>query len=320
MKKYGLLTYETDNIGDDIQSLAAEQFLPKVDYYIQRDRIGYFKSRHKVHVIMNGWFLHKIFHFKNSKNYLKHALHKIEKRFFHGFYSWPPPSCVQPLFISFHATGSKSECGSITNQHFLKYYKKYQPIGCRDNTTLKAFTALGVDAYFSGCLTLTLKRENLARTEDVCFVDPFGPRKGTYLFPLPGEPEFPNELFEKFPADIRRSACYMTHHTDEKDPQKRLKYAKELIAKYSKAKLVITSRLHCALPCIALGTPVIFIKTEHDVGRYDGLINLFLPNAYTLEEIRNSRSEINVNLNSIDQNNVQALAENLRKRCEEFVK
>ena len=35
--KYGLLVFkETDNIGDDIQAYAAERFLPKVDYYIDR--------------------------------------------------------------------------------------------------------------------------------------------------------------------------------------------------------------------------------------------------------------------------------------------
>ena len=39
---------------------------------------------------------------------------------------------------------------------------------------------------------------------------------------------------------------------------KRFNIAKKLLDKYSKAKLVITSRLHGALPCLALNTPFIF--------------------------------------------------------------
>ncbi|WP_264821067.1 polysaccharide pyruvyl transferase family protein [Acinetobacter schindleri] len=33
-----------------------------------------------------------------------------------------------------------------------------------------------------------------------------------------------------------------------------------MLEKYSTAKLVITSRIHCALPCLAMGTPVIYIN------------------------------------------------------------
>ena len=37
--KYGLIIFEnTENLGDDIQSYAAMQFLPRVDYIIVRDR------------------------------------------------------------------------------------------------------------------------------------------------------------------------------------------------------------------------------------------------------------------------------------------
>ena len=55
--EYGLLVFkETDNIGDDIQSYAAERFLPKIDYYIDREHLNTFRSdsRNKVAVIMNA--------------------------------------------------------------------------------------------------------------------------------------------------------------------------------------------------------------------------------------------------------------------------
>ena len=41
--KYGLITYkDTENIGDDIQSYVAIRFLPKIDYYIEREKLYLF--------------------------------------------------------------------------------------------------------------------------------------------------------------------------------------------------------------------------------------------------------------------------------------
>ena len=54
--------------------------------------------------------------------------------------------------------------------------------------------------------------------------------------------------------------------------------AENLLNKYARAKLVITSRIHCALPCLALGTPVIFINgfdSFVDSCRFDGILELF---------------------------------------------
>jgi hypothetical protein len=55
----------------------------------------------------------------------------------------------------------------------------------------------------------------------------------------------------------------------------RLSYARELLRRYGSAKLVITSRLHCALPCLALGTPVVLLRpgVEQDP-RFHGLREL----------------------------------------------
>ena len=55
--KYGLLVFkETDNIGDDIQAYAAERFLPKVDYYIDRESLNVFmpNNQERVAMIMNA--------------------------------------------------------------------------------------------------------------------------------------------------------------------------------------------------------------------------------------------------------------------------
>ena len=59
--KYGLLKYDENkrffNVGDNIQSLAAKQFLPKVDEFLNREKLGEYKCE-KTKLIMNVkvWF------------------------------------------------------------------------------------------------------------------------------------------------------------------------------------------------------------------------------------------------------------------------
>lgn len=65
MTKFALFEYNTQNIGDEIQSLAALKFLPKVDYFINRDYINYFvpDTDEEIKLIMNGWYTHQPHHF-----------------------------------------------------------------------------------------------------------------------------------------------------------------------------------------------------------------------------------------------------------------
>ena len=44
--------------------------------------------------------------------------------------------------------------------------------------------------------------------------------------------------------------------------------AQALLNHYQSAACVITSRLHCALPCLALGTPVFVVDAFKDQTRY----------------------------------------------------
>lgn len=54
--------------------------------------------------------------------------------------------------------------------------------------------------------------------------------------------------------------------------EERLLYAEKILNKYQKAKCVVTTRLHAALPCLAFETPVLFIA-ESD-SRFGGLKEL----------------------------------------------
>ncbi len=72
----------------------------------------------------------------------------------------------------------------------------------------------------------------------------------------------------------------------------RFQYAKRLLNKYSRAKLIITTRIHGALPCLALKTSVILINKKYDYKRYPGLYELL----NTIGINKNKKFEIRVNI------------------------
>lgn len=85
--------------------------------------------------------------------------------------------------------------------------------------------------------------------------------------------------------DILADAEYVTHiiHTETLPTDSdKFRYADELLQKYSKASMVITSRLHCALPCLAMKTPCIFATSEtlRSDGRFEGLQDLLYTISY----------------------------------------
>lgn len=294
--KYGVLVvnetgYDYTNIGDYIQALASSQFVPQIDQFVDRERLAGYEGP-EVKVIMNAWYMY------NEKQ-------------------WPPSPHIHPLFISMHI--NKSAYHIFSTQESIAYLKKYEPIGCRDKSTETFLTDLGVKAYFSGCMTLTLgfKYKTNEVSDKVYFVDPAVPKIGDafnqlrLLFKALPEWKKINFLYKKkypnsksFLSDRHRflatvsflreyrkifdeqmilDAEYITqqghqYYTIPTDKE-RLFEAERLIKLYAKAKLVITSRIHCALPCTGLETPVIYTfqdaQDEDSSCRMSGLIELF---------------------------------------------
>lgn len=271
--KYGLLTYlegkKKYNVGDYVQSLAAKQFLPKVDQFLNREFLADY-TEDEIKLIMNGWFTH------NHSN-------------------WVPAEAINPLFVSFHMNSTAAPF--MLNEKGISYLKKNAPIGCRDKFTAKILNDKGVDAYFSGCLTLTLdtyKVDDSERGEEVYIVDPF------YNFPtkdkvflsaknllksiLNGDlfklRKIQKQIKKIIDKELLNNANYVTQvkPSGKETEEEKFAYAEECMRKYAKAKLVITSRIHCALPCLAMGTPVIFLNSFNtfvDTCRFDGIIELF---------------------------------------------
>lgn len=307
--KFGLLSYGWSlNIGDEIQSLAASQFLPRVDRLVERDRLHWPMDCVRLFVIMNGWFTHQRF--------------------------WPPPSNILPLFVSFYA----NRADELIKPEFRDYFKAHEPIGCRSPATAKALRDIGVEAYFSGCLTMTLRRPEREKTDVIYAVDVESDLFNGLVPEKLRRRCIP--LTHDFPARTLGTARKTTWHVhdiafrvfnkldynravlpsfryqlDVKRHNLRTSLAEEMLSRYKAAAFVITSRLHVALPCLALGTPVVLLKRGigKDV-RFEGVRDF----VNHLDE-NSSTSDYGWNRPSQNPDRHVPFVEALRQRCQQAV-
>lgn len=287
-KLLGMLTEESLNIGDYIQAVASSQFYPQIDGFIQREELKEYDGE-ECKVIMNGWYMH-------------HPEH------------WPPSPNIHPLFVAFHINTSVKD--RFLKEDSINYLKNHEPIGCRDLNTMNLLKERGVAAYFSGCMTLTLGENYKTndRNGKIYFVDPYVQNEKDLVSRLKclisiifyhriikriaikfdedkitfrkliKISSFLNAYSKIFDVSDIVNAEYRVQDTPElkkKYPtdEQCISYAKELIREYARARLVITSRIHCALPCLGLGTPVIYTeglnRGEIHTCRLNGLLQLF---------------------------------------------
>ncbi len=244
---YGVMAYNSINIGDEIQSIAAMRFLPEIDEYVYREQINKFipVTNKKTKLIMNAWWMWKPANF-------------------------PPSKYIEPLLISMFIR-------TEIRKSFLparEYLLNHGAVGCRDMNTLKWLESENIPAYFSGCLTLTLKRNPNIKRED-------------YIVCVDTREELVNEIKKRTQRPVYRvSRMISPFYT----AQQRFELAKMQLLLDQSAHLVVSSRLHVILPSLALETPVLRIMAdEKEMGessRYEGYENFF--NTYTNEDIINN--------------------------------
>ncbi len=135
--KIAILKYSTQNIGDDIQSLALERLLPRVDLRLDRDDMSPARDwGDDERLIVNGWFAP--------------GMHRV----------WPPPGRARCLYIGFHATEPEIVPAGAA-----------LPIGCRDPWTLRLCERRGVEGWISWCTTLSLVRPDVPPDGSILLVD-----------------------------------------------------------------------------------------------------------------------------------------------------
>ena len=175
-----------------------------------------------------------------------------------GKEAFPLPASVKPLFFGYHNLSSVSKAE-------LLVYQKAGFVGCRDEATANRLKKKGINAYLVGCATLALDaRKQAPKSPKIFLVD------------------IPPKLERFIPAELKKDAVRLTNEVSlsKKDMPDSLRayedQAKKMLERYkSEAGLVITSRLHCAAPCLALGIPVILAREYFDE-RYS-FIDKFLP-------------------------------------------
>ncbi len=235
VNNYGVIWADTVNIGDDIQTLAALNFLSKKKVkqftLVNRERLNDYGGG-KIFLIMSGWFMHDISAF-------------------------PPAENIIPTFISFHCADE------LLISRNAAYFKRYAPIGCRDVATMNLFHNYDIPAYFTGCLTLYFDPVE-EKNQEVYAVDinscPYIPPVEVSLAEYPDCIPLKHDLF---------------HRSTPNDPMERLGRAEKLLDVYRHAALVITTRLHAVLPCRAFGTKAKFIHSRlYKDPRFSGLHDL----------------------------------------------
>lgn len=334
--QYKLLSIENKaviNIGDYVQALASAQFLPQVDGFVNRENLsGYCGEECKV--IMNGWYMHD-----PTK--------------------WPPNNQVKPLFVALHINKLASE--KMLDAKGVDYFRKFEPIGCRDYHTLELLQKHGINAYFSGCMTLTLghKYKSTSNSGKVYFVDPIIPHASGFMeyirdicfmllnyrlvshirrkmtlshhkilnyLKVSRFARIYSSLFEK---RALRDAIYIEQQNNyygTLSNEERLKEAERLVKQYAEASFVVTRRIHCALPCLGLGTPVYFIQNTEDSDistcRFGGLVDMFNRikiTGYHLTPDFNLCGKLSVNNVVANKDTWRPFAKTLTERCLKFI-
>jgi hypothetical protein len=260
------------NIGDYIQTKAVLDLVGFNNIKIlDRENLDKYDDN-VIQTIINGWFM------ESPEN-------------------WPPSEKIKPLFISFHLNPSIEK--ELLKQESIKYFKSHEPIGCRDIYTRDILLEKGVNAYYSSCITTTIDRNNYLKSktqaEGIIVIGAFDRLKPTLdykssvklllsIFKYPFKKIDYTLKLSKFNRHLKSQNVKIKRYSQlNKRPIKShnegLNLASEMLEKIAESEVMITSRIHAALPALAMGLKVIFIDQGLDhinhKHRLSGLKNYF---------------------------------------------
>lgn len=300
--KYGLMSYGyLDNLGNEIQSIAARRFLPKVDYFVDFNNLSLFQDAdEKFKMFMNAWYLHE------------------EK-------SWPPKTeFIDPLLISMHLNiNGKYGSKSFLSEESRDFLLKYGPVGARDPATRDFFLDNDIPSYCSGCMTLTLKgngKKDLSPKDEYIVLVDVSDEVKSYIRTKTDKKIF--NVSHQLPIDLNRrnkkyiKMQYMYDRVFNED--EKFLIAENLLNLYENASCVITKRLHVALPCLSLNTPVMVLSDDIINGekRFSGLNELF--RFYTFDEYKENFNIFDVNNPEENSKDYLKYKKPLIKKAKEF--
>jgi len=234
MTYYGLTWRPaTDNLGDDLVALAAMQHLPRVDYTLDADALDAPLP----------------------------ALHEEDRLvllcpglFLRSSAHWPPEKHIAPVCMGVHIS-QEDAWGlplSTLDGAGLDALMACAPISARDVRTSNRLARLNIPHTLTGCMSLTLEHPAL-------------PRKGIVCCDAPEEVVRAIQAFRKDVTDLTHSVA-----APSPDFHLRMENARDLLSRYASAEMVFTRRLHCAMACLAVGTPVLLLyhPEYEDISRF----------------------------------------------------
>lgn len=301
----GILGYSlTQNIGDDIQSLAMMQLFPEFEVFVDRDmtevvydrytgeKINLYSVNKKIITIFNCYF-------SEPRNYWVNDKIKI--------YSDIDEN-IDPIFLGLYT------CDGLPIEQykdtFKNSYEIYGPISCRSTSTANKINKLlksnintqisdndqNIFAYFLGCPSILLEPpSNIIKTDVILCVDVAINCVKNIL--ISNGEDINNKNFINitviYPNLVNMSVI------------DRFNLARKQLHLYASAYKVFTTRLHCYLPCKAMNVDVMFIKNEFNI--YDDRLSDFisLNNSQIIDIKNNIMNQVHkirnkLNLSKID--------------------
>lgn len=314
-------TSSVKNIGDYIQSVAQEQFIDSPYCFVERESLSQYESIEPVHVVMNAWYMWNPESFPPSQHIIplylsmhirpqiadrmlsRNALEHLKRYEPIGARDLGTMRILQSKGVKSYFSG----CLTLT-------------LGEKYKSELKSGEIIFVDPYFElGCtysrnrlikiirgFCLLIRHYPKAKRINKIFAHEFSSplrRISLKLDQLIHVASFYHSYSSAFSDDILFNAIYINHtvnQSDFHDDNEKMEYARSLIRKYAAAKLVVSSRIHCVLPCVGVETPTIFINSEQlekgngrdgSSGRFEGLLDFMNTLLWTPQGIHLSEDE-----------------------------
>ncbi len=236
------------NLGDNLQFLAIDYLYHKMGIkditYLNMSQAASYRGE-KLTLPLN-WALF-------DANYMRGEFLNISKD-------------IQPVFLGMTICSREEE--RFFNKENIAYLNANGPVGCRDAYTYQKLSQYGINAYLNGCVTITLPKRKK-------------PGKKLFLADAPIELKSAVEEHLGTEYECISQQVYLELEGDCTKPG-------EIAARHYRyilenAAAVVTSRLHIASPCAALGIPVLFARKKLDIrfGWIDRLIKLYAENEFS---------------------------------------
>ncbi|EMS70385.1 polysaccharide pyruvyl transferase family protein [Ruminiclostridium cellobioparum] len=275
--KYGLLVEfgaQCSNYGDYVQSIAIEYLYEKMD--IPKSEIIYITAKelstyNGEELLLPYSYVMHLFVFPEYENVKLSK--KIIPVFLGGSFSFTQFGGKYPLNKVLTLPHSQTNENTIT---WLEMFRKFAPIGCRDEFTYKFIAAQGIPAYLQGCIT------------NIFPCRPDGNYKKTFFV------DCTSDILPYVPKQLLENAEVMTNYVsnDGLSVEENYQRIKQRYDYYrDNAALVVTSRYHVATPCNAMGIPCIFINRK--INYYSKDIRLDTLNPYI--QLYSSEDYSNIN-------------------------